>query len=1061
MANATHRSTERRTGLGLLCGALGALTLAGCSGGGSASGSGAGSSHSLVNVTNGFSELLPHKTYRLESLNSTGGPVTLAIRSEQDFLDNVTTGNPVHPVPSFPVTTVLPNGSPGNQYLAATFSRPLNIDSVLSSSPALLQSNSFTGSLIVTAIDPSTGQASVVRGRAFINGYTYANEPTGSPAQLPLERWIDDNGEAIGFDTSGDGNLDSFPGLGFPGTQGSFAGSQSLTQPNVVVFIPDQDQVLTTHETFPVGVQVAMEIKTSVLDDSNRPLAQAAVASSTVGPDTLSPEVRSTPPPSSAALVTPGLGANDVDPLTTITVEFTEPLQPWTVGDLLSKAVPNLSASIGVGYGPSTARVDVPFHVRPFSVFDLTRWELIPAFNFPGEGPPSTECGVFSRVDIEIRANNAFDLAGNSTTLANNSFFNTGEGPGLVNAPVTPDSVYIGRGGGDPGISVIDMNGFGGGTGNPTYDPANPISEGNSNYPNNPNVRFQGTTLIPPLQPGACTVNGGSAGVFTLTLDSSLEDKVVRTPVIQSIGDMSLGYSLDVSFNNAPAPFGCQGQGGNLCAADGFKQIATVIDGSTLSPSAANPNGTQILIDGGPNLVSWGPHPNPPPLAFPPLCVSPFVGGQEPTSIDVLNFGLATNLLQPGDPFGDPATNTPPSGLLANQANVFFQGPSLPNTQIAACSIYGLRQQIGHFLYVVDRARNEIVVLNSNRMTVIDRIVVPDPTTLAAATNVDLLAVTSQSSDSVVFIDTNPASATFHQVIKTVAVGQSPRGIAWEPGNEDILVCNETDNSVSIISAFSLSVRKTVISSLDRPFEVAITPRQTSFGLSRNVYFAYVIGRNGRVSVFESGPNGVNGWGYDDFVGTMPMEFRNPKTMQPDPWDLRSALWIVHEGPLDAQTQALNGSATEGAITNVVAETGTQGQIPLSVASLFIPQLRDIAFSISVSIGEERLTGVPVDIAFDNMTNFGGIVNWVTNFSAGSPVPLNGKSIVRQAGQAVNTNQPRFMLAAVPNPTLGLGGVDAILLDGAFVRFDVNAFEPGIQSIVAEDTTIMMDYWRQ
>jgi YVTN family beta-propeller protein len=75
-------------------------------------------------------------------------------------------------------------------------------------------------------------------------------------------------------------------------------------------------------------------------------------------------------------------------------------------------------------------------------------------------------------------------------------------------------------------------------------------------------------------------------------------------------------------------------------------------------------------------------------------------------------------------------------------------------------------------------------------------------------------------------------------VIQTTTVGSLPSGIAWDPGNEDVLVCNEGSNSVSIISAFSLSVRKTVTTGLSQPFAVAITQRQTTFGYARNVYFA-------------------------------------------------------------------------------------------------------------------------------------------------------------------------------------------------------------------------------
>ncbi len=1012
---------------------------------------------SLVRVSNGFGEILPHK---VQALDSNGVPTAqvVAIRSDADLLAYTRSSNPILSTPVFDPGTFLPSGAPGNHFIYATFTSPVDVSSVLTSAPGQLQNNSFAGSILVTAHDPFTGVSSVISGRAFIDGRTMGAEPVGAPPELPLEQWVtlDGAGSTVAV-VQGDG---STPGLGFPGTQGVFTGQHELISTSTLVFVVDSDGDLATHEAFPSGVQVRMEIKTSVLSKAGRPLDFQALASTTVGADTLAPEVLFSPPPQAFPRISPGGGELGVDPLTTIRVEFSEPVQPWSVGDLLTGTVPTLSTALVVRFGPTTSTVHVPFHVKPISPYDLSVWDLIPALNFPGSGPPQAECGTFNRVDVDINAGQTTDLAGNINQLAGTTFFITGEGPGIANIPVTPDAIYLGRTGGSPGISVIDLNGFGQGTGNPTFDPVNPILEGNTNFPNNPNVIFYGGTMLPPLAPGTCTVDGGSRGVFTLATDSSLNDLIVRAPIIQSLGDMMLGWSLDVAFNNAPAPFGCQGQGGNLCATTGFKVIATVIDGSTLSPAALNPNGTQILIDGGPNLVGWSPHPNPPPLVFPPLCVSPYIGGQEPTSVDTLALFLP-NLLVPGDPFGDPATGVPPSGLLATNANVFFQGPSLPSTQIAACATYGLRQQIGQFLYLIDRARNEVVVLNSNRMTVIDRIEVPDPTSLAIGSNLDLLAITSQSVGAVTFIDIDPSSSSFHQVLKVTTVGQSPRGIAWEPGNEDIFVCNEADDSVSILSAFSLNLRKTVISSLERPFEVAITPRQTTFGLARNVYFAYILGRNGRISVFESGPNGVNGWGYDDVVGSMPMTFNNPKTIQVDPIDLRSGLWVVHEGRLDQGSQQLVGAPGEGALSNIVAETGTPGQIILSSISLLIPQLRDIHYSIKVSIGEERLTGVPVDIAFDNLTNLGGIVNWVTSYSAGSPVPLNGKAIVRQAGAAQPTNRPRFAFAAVPNPTQGLGGVDVILLDGAFLRYDTNVFQPGIQSIEAPHTNILMDYFRQ
>ena len=66
------------------------------------------------------------------------------------------------------------------------------------------------------------------------------------------------------------------------------------------------------------------------------------------------------------------------------------------------------------------------------------------------------------------------------------------------------------RSGAVPGASVVDLNGFGGSTGNPTFDASyQTFAEGNSNYANNPNVKTQGSTMRPQLTPGTCTFNGG------------------------------------------------------------------------------------------------------------------------------------------------------------------------------------------------------------------------------------------------------------------------------------------------------------------------------------------------------------------------------------------------------------------------------------------------------------------------------------------------------------------------------------------------------------------------
>lgn len=1049
-----------------------ALLLAACSGGE------AGTSNAamdLVQVSNGFGQILPHTVLEVNELGQIT-PTVISIRTHDDLLKNVTPFNPVRPVQQFPTEAILPSNLDGNHFIYATFDKDVDVDTVLDASPAAQSNSGLIGTITLVAVEPGGGTTAAVPVRAFIDGFTYAGAPDPDTLLLPRQHWVELVNGVPQLAVDG-----ATAGIGFPGTPNyEFTGSEELINPRTVVLVADSDDNLATLEKFPEGKTLRLRITTGVKGTNGKNLKRAALASTTVGPDTIKPEVSTTPPPSISPLVTPGQGDTNVDPLTNVRIQFTEPIQPLSLGSILTTQAPELSAAVFLEFGPSGGTVKVPFTVSPVSVLDLTTFDLVPAFHFPGEGPAEFECGIFNKVTVTVNPNRFSDLSANVNInqFGAFTFFTTGEGPGVANAPVTPDTVYLGRAGAVPGLSVVDLNGFGASTGNPLYNADfGPASEGLSNYPNNPNVRLQGALLRPTLTPGTCTINGGSAGVFTLTKDSSLQDLLVRAPDITSIGDMMLGHALDSTFNNGPSPFGCQAGGGALCTLDGQKVINPVQNGAftgntsnTLTPVGLFNGGNNGIVGyGAENLMCWAPHPNPPPLIFPPLCVSPYIGGQEPTSIDSINLlgglggtGLA-NLLAPGDAFGQPAgfNPQPPSGLLTPEQNAFFQAPSVGQSTISACQPFMIRQQIGHYLYVIDRGRREIVVLNSNRMTVIDRIPTQDPTTLAMSPNLDLLAVVNQIGNLVSFIDIDPNSATFHTVVQETVVGNRPRGIAWEPGNEDILVCNEADNTVSVISAASGAVRKVVGAQLNQPFDLAITPRQKCWGYFRDVYFAYILNRSGRVAVFESGPNSVNGWGYDDVVGIVPQTFRNPKAIQPDQVDLRSGVWIAHEGPLHPETDA-PGPLGVPALSKLVVESGLTGAILLNVTLALNPQFRDMAYGVQVSIGGDVLSGLPTDIAFDNLRSISGLPNFASVYSAAAPVPINGKNIVRGACNAVgNNSEPRFLFAAIPNPTQGIGVVDVIRIDGNFQRFDTNVFKPGTQSIPAPSVQVVMDYFRQ
>jgi len=294
-------------------------------------------------------------------------------------------------------------------------------------------------------------------------------------------------------------------------------------------------------------------------------------------------------------------------------------------------------------------------------------------------------------------------------------------------------------------------------------------------------------------------------------------------------------------------------------------------------------------------------------------------------------------------------------------------------------------------------------------------------------------------------------------------VGLGPRGISWDPGNEDILVCNELENSMSIISAFSLEVRNVIKGHLNQPFDVAISQRQTSHGYYRNVYFAWILNRNGDLTMFESGPNGTNGWGFDDTIGVAPFTFDHPTKVMIDPTNLFGAAWILHENALNPDGSQTNQQG--GAVTLISIDSANSGPIPLiGGQTTGNPQFRDMSLRVKVSIGPSELTGIPVDAALDDQNNLGGLTNvFPPVYSAGNPIAVNGKSSVRANpnGTIIPAKNPQFMFLAVPNSTEGPGVVDVISLKAGFQRFDTDPYIQGVQSIPVPGAIRVTNYWAQ
>ncbi|TAJ16584.1 MAG: hypothetical protein EPO68_10885, partial [Planctomycetota bacterium] len=443
----TTRLLQRALGFSAL--GFSALLLHGC-GGGAAGGAAGGSNTMQINeASNGFGLLLPHRVHKPTPAGTPGVEI-VAIRTYADLVNNAKPANPVLAPTQWPTTAILPTGTAGNHYIYANFNAPIDIASVLDASATAQASSNLSGSISVEAVDPLTGSVTTLPGRAFIGGRTYAGAPVGG--LLELQQWVGLAGSAPVALTVGSG----LPGLGFPGTESTtaFPDAAKLVGPSSFVFVADQDNNLLTHETFPVGQQIRMRITGGVRSTGGKLLAEPGLASSTVGADTVGPEVAQSPPPFNVAVITPGNGDVNVDPQTSVRIQFSEPIQPFSLGSLDNGKPPTPSSAVAITFGPTTSLVNLPFSLRPPSVYDLSTWEFLPSFGFPGAGPVSAQCGAFNKVTVTVNSQKFLDLSGRTNSLGPTTFFTTGQGQGLINAPVAPDAIYIGRFGSKPGISV-------------------------------------------------------------------------------------------------------------------------------------------------------------------------------------------------------------------------------------------------------------------------------------------------------------------------------------------------------------------------------------------------------------------------------------------------------------------------------------------------------------------------------------------------------------------------------------------------------------------------------
>lgn len=1005
-ANFTHRSRSASSAVctlskfavaGLIAFAMGA---SGCSGGAKGDPDNRGD-FLVTSISTGSGSVYP---YRIRTTDSFGNPTSTVVNIESDstLKQFVSGNNGILPVATLPVDAVLPDGDPGNHFLHFSFSHKLDVDSILSNLLADQSNSGLTGSLNVLAYDPSTETTVALTGRGFVNGFTYFNEG----GNLVKVRAVEADGNTVNI-------LDS-RASGFP----AYAGSADLVSKKSFTFIADTNGDLTApFETFPSDRLLRLIVTNAVRDTEGGILEQEVGVATTVGPDSEPPQVLGYTKP--APEISPGNGQSGIDPTGSILVKFNKPVQPGEVGSFFDPSVftpPTGGVSLQVT--SSAATFPVIYYADPVSYGDLMNYIIRPAYNLPGQ----------SQVDITVQTTSINSLNGDLIGQSVSTSYTTGAGPGLVNAPVAPEVVYFGIGGSEPGVSVFDLNGYGQGTGDIT----------NTRWPLSPNIGVPG--IVPSMAPGSSNLDAGGAGVLTLTQDTNGNTRLLRDPIVSEITDIHIGAPLDLIYNN---------------------------ENINRNASRSNQvNEALGLVQSG-NTIGQPPIPNPPRLIFPPPNPNRAIFGEEPAVKSSLGpagalvtggpgatcLAVGLNLLGVGNPFSSVQNEL---GIYGTSFMGVFVGPQPPPASPPPpppfCP-FTSRQQVGHFLYVLDPDNRRVVVVNSNRFTVLDTIQLSDPVSMAMSPNMTRLAVSNFASSTVSFIDIDPTSVNFHQIVAETRIESGPGAIAWQPDGEDIVTVSETGNQLTIISALDFSVRRTLGGFLNGPIDVVCTERYAATGNTSGVYFAYILNSNGTVAVYESGPDGVNGIGFNDIIGVVTnVSFPRAKKML---FDFNAGQGGVLIGHTDA-----NGL---GQVSRLSLTSSPAGPLPLNPTQggfILPPTYRQKEWTVVQRIGGSAAPGSFVDqmsgdsiidLAYDDLLNVGAVAGQTTiyapNFSQ-TPYFHSGKHVVKNNQGAVQfASAPRLLFVALSD----VGNVDVFEISTGTRIATVSV--PGVR--------VVSNYWRQ